>query len=76
MPGLDENPLEGKRDSPNADIMEKLLSQDSMGDACIIIADGKTDVKVRSNTCTGIIDVRRPKGEPECDPEEDPNCKI
>jgi hypothetical protein len=78
MTGLDDDPFGGQeKRSPNADILDELLRGEDLGNACIIVANGDTDVRVRSNKCSGIIDVRRPRAEPEeCDPDKDPTCEI
>lgn len=73
--GLDENPFGGDPREPNADILNALFHKDSLGDSCIFRIDGKTEITVQSNTCRGIIDVRRIDKE-KCDPELDPLCRI
>jgi len=61
-------------DSPNADILNDLFREDNLGNTCIFRVDGKTAISVQSNTCHGIIDVRRI--DDQCDPETDPTCNI
>ena len=63
---------------PNADILNDLFRSDDLGNTCIFRVDGKTAISVQSNTCHGIIDVRRlkPDATEKCDPNEDPTCNI